>query len=83
MPDMPTLGDVLAANIRAERARRRWRQEDLADLLGWPRSSVSDLESGKRRIVVDDLVPLCQAFDVTFAKLLDGADEAELRTIGL
>lgn len=83
VPRVPTLGDVLASNVRAERARRRWRQADLAERLGWPQSSVSDLESGRRKIGVDDIVPLCRAFDVTLARLLDGAEPGELHLIGV
>jgi transcriptional regulator with XRE-family HTH domain len=82
VPSVPGLGDVLASNVRAERARRRWRQTDLAERLGWPQSSVSDLESGRRRVGVDDIVPLCRAFDVTLARLLDGAEPDDLRVIG-
>jgi len=44
---------------------------------------VSDLESGKRRVGVDDIVPICQAFGVPLARLLDGAEPGDLRTIGL
>jgi transcriptional regulator with XRE-family HTH domain len=80
---MPSLGDVIASNVRAERARRRWQQAELADRLGWGRSTVSDLEAGRRRVQADDLVPLCRAFGIQLAKLVDGADRTELQVLGL
>jgi transcriptional regulator with XRE-family HTH domain len=80
---MPPIGDVIAANVRAERARRRWTQADLGERVGWPRSSVSDVESGRRRVTADDLVALCVAFGVPLLKLADGADPGDLRALGL
>jgi transcriptional regulator with XRE-family HTH domain len=80
---MPPIGDVIAANVRAERARRRWTQSELGERVGWPRSSVSDVESGRRKVTVDDLVALCVAFDVPLVKLADGADTGDLRALGI
>lgn len=80
---MPPIGDVIARNVRAERARRRWTQSDLGERMGWPRSSISDVESGRRKVTADDLVTLCIALEVSLAKLADGADEVELRALGL
>lgn len=81
--EMAPIGDVIAANVRAERARRRWTQAELGERVGWPRSSVSDVESGRRKLTADDLVALCAAFEVTLIKLADGASQAELRVLGL
>jgi len=78
-----SLGIVAAANVRAERARRKWRQKDLADRLGWSVDTLSNLETGQRRVTLDDLVPLCTAFEITIHQLLFGADPAELAAIGL
>jgi transcriptional regulator with XRE-family HTH domain len=80
---MARLGDVIAGNVRAERARRGWQQADLASKLGWSRSSVGDLEAGKRRVTANDLTPLCRAFGINFAKLVDGADADDLGALGL
>jgi transcriptional regulator with XRE-family HTH domain len=78
-----SLGVVAAANVRAERARRKWRQKDLADRLGWSVDTLSNLETGQRRVTLDDLVALCRAFEITLDRLLLGADPADLATIGL
>ena len=77
------LGAVVANNVRAERARRKWRQEDLADLLGWSRGSIGHLESGRRRPAVADLPHLCRVFDISMVDLFVGADPADLEALGL
>lgn len=83
VPDVPSLGVVIAANVRGERARRRLRQTDLAERMGWALSTVGDLESGKRRVGADDLPQLCKALGVTLMDLLRGADEEDVRLLGL
>ena len=80
---MPSIGDVVAANVRAERARLRWTQRELADRLDWSVSTLSDLEAGRRRPAVDDLPRLCEALGVTFVELLHRADPDDLRRLGL
>jgi transcriptional regulator with XRE-family HTH domain len=76
------LGEVLAANVRAERARRKWSQRELGDRLGMAQRTVSDLENG-RAVTVPELLALCGVFGVTARQLLTGADPADLRTLGL
>ena len=78
VPDMATLNAVIANNIRAERARRKWSQAELGKRLGIPRSSVGDLESGRHKATVDDVVQLCRAFGIGFGKLMDGADNEDI-----
>ena len=80
---MADLGAVVANNVRAERARRKWRQEDLADRLGWSRGSIGHLESGRRRPAVADLPQLCRVFDIPMAALFVGADPDDLEALGL
>lgn len=80
---MPTLHDVLANNVRGERARRRWTQEQLADRLGWPKTSIYDVERGRRRLTLDDLADLCAAFDLPLVELCRGAERTRLQALGL
>jgi transcriptional regulator with XRE-family HTH domain len=82
---MASLGDRIAANVRGERARRRWTQADLAERMGpgWSRATVSDLESGRRKVAADDLAPLCGAFGVRFADLVRDAEAADLERLQL
>ena len=58
-------------------------QADLAERIGWPRSSVHDVEAGRRKISPDDLVALCAAFGITLTELAHGADLQDLQTLGL
>jgi transcriptional regulator with XRE-family HTH domain len=79
----PPITDVLARNIRAERGRRRWRQTDLAEALGWSPTTVADAEAGRRRLDIGQIAALCRALDVPLAQLLHGADGEELAALGL
>jgi transcriptional regulator with XRE-family HTH domain len=60
-----------------------WTQQQLADALGWSSSSVGNLESGKRKVIADDIAPLCRVFGVTFAQLVDRAEPADLEALDL
>jgi ribosome-binding protein aMBF1 (putative translation factor) len=84
--DMGSLGSHIARNVAAERSRQRWDQRQLADAInreGWSRSTVSNLERGVRKVAADDLPILCAAFGIKLAKLVDGAEPADLRALGL
>jgi transcriptional regulator with XRE-family HTH domain len=80
---MPAPSVVLARAVRAERGRRGWRQVDLAERCAWSMDTVSAIERGVRRVDLDDALRLCQAFGIPLVKLLDGADDQDLRTLGL
>jgi transcriptional regulator with XRE-family HTH domain len=80
---MPDLAAVVANNIRAERARRGWKQRELADRMGWSIGMVSDTESGQRRIGISDLPKLCRAFEVPLAELIRGASHEDIDALGL
>ena len=56
---MADLGDLIANNIRGERARRRWTQAQLAERLGWPRTSIHDIEIGRNPDRDLDAPPFC------------------------
>ncbi|HET9658532.1 MAG TPA: helix-turn-helix transcriptional regulator [Kineosporiaceae bacterium] len=80
---MPSIGDVVAANVRAERARMRITQRQLAERLGWSVGTLADLEAGRRRPAVDDLPRLCEALGVNLVDLFSRADVEDLRRLGL
>lgn len=83
-PDQLVLTGVVAANVRAERARLGLGQDRLAQRLGWPsRSQVSDLEKHRRRVDVEDLFPLCRALGVGLDVLLRGAPAEMLAALGV
>ena len=77
------LDALVAANVRAARARRRWRQEDLADEMDWSRPSVAALEGGTRRVRLADAVALCTALQIDLRELLHGVPEDVLVKLGL
>lgn len=80
---VPTLSDAIAANVRAERARRRWRQEDLAERTGLSRSTIGYIESGRVKVTADYIPALCRAFELPLSDLASGADPDDLRVMGL
>lgn len=69
---------VLATNVRALRALREMRQEDLGRLMGqlghnWSGGTVGFVERADRAVDVDELVALALALDATVVQLLDPA----------
>jgi len=80
---MASFASVLARNLAAERHRLGWRQRDLAERLGWPPVRVSEIETGRRPIRVEELAPVCEALSITLADLGHGADERELQALGI
>lgn len=77
------LDELVAANVRAARAYRKLRQEDLADELGWDRAIISRIEAGRRRIQLADAIALCEALDIELRQLLAGVPGPTLRKLGL
>lgn len=74
-------GEHVAAAITAQRQRHGWDQRHLAQLVtaaGRPMSAsvLGKIESGARRVDVDDLLALAAALDVLPAALLPGNDAA-------
>ena len=69
--------ELIGKGIRAARERKGWRQEDAAaqfrfyGLTTWRRSTVADVERGRRRPPIGDLLLVALALDVTLAELID------------
>lgn len=71
--DEPTWRGELASALRAERARQRMRQDDVAAAMGWvSRSIVAEVESGRRKLTAWELAQLCQVLDVGIGDLVRG-----------
>jgi transcriptional regulator with XRE-family HTH domain len=77
------IDSLIAANVRSIRARRQERQEDLAAELGWSRPVVGDLENGRRRVTMADVIALCRVLEVDLNELLRGIDRDDLKVLGL
>lgn len=74
---------LIAENVRATRARRQLRQQDLADEIGWARPTVSSVEMGLRRISFTDAIGLCRALRIDLRELLRGADPEVFEVLGI
>jgi transcriptional regulator with XRE-family HTH domain len=83
LQDVASLGHVIAANVRAERGRRHWRQADLAEKMGWAANTVGHLEIGRRDVRADDIPLLCRAFGITIEQLTFGANPDDLKAMGM
>ncbi len=51
--------------VRARRLERGWTQTDLADRVGLSRTSVTNIEIGRQRVLLSDLFDFARAFDVS------------------
>ena len=78
---MPHLGAVVARNVAGERVRRRWTRTQLANRLGWTPTALGAIETGTRKVTVDDLPPLCRAFGVSIVDLLRGGDPEDIEAL--
>lgn len=73
----------LTANIRRERAVRKWRQIDLAVRLGVSQRVVSEIEAGTRRVSLGEIIQLCRIFEIPLSELLRGIDPEDRAALGL
>ncbi|AMU73686.1 helix-turn-helix transcriptional regulator [Mycobacteroides abscessus] len=71
--DVALLQQVIAAELRAARARTGRTQEEVADLTGYHRSTVNRLLGGTRKVDVLQLIDLARALDTTAGEILDAA----------
>ena len=62
---------ILAKKIKLLRFSRGWSQETLAELCGFSRSYIANIESGKHNLSLDNLERIAQAFEVPIAELLN------------
>jgi transcriptional regulator with XRE-family HTH domain len=65
--------DVFRRNLRARRIELGMTQAQLASSAGVEQTYISDLESGKKRPLIDTLAPLANALDTTPSALLSSA----------
>lgn len=57
--------------IAATRREAKLTQQDLAANLGWHRSTIAKIESGERRVDVDEFITIAQALKLEPKNLLD------------
>lgn len=74
---------ALSRAVRAERVRLGLSQADLANRVGLGRVTVSQIETGARRLYADELDLLCEALEVSLDDLLHRAPATVRHRLGL
>ncbi|HLQ25611.1 MAG TPA: helix-turn-helix transcriptional regulator [Acidiferrobacterales bacterium] len=68
---IPSIRRILAKKIKLLRFSRGWSQETLAELCGFSRSYIANIETGKHNLSLDNLERIAEAFEVPIAELLN------------
>ena len=76
MSDERTMQDILSTRLKEAREYRGFSQEDIARYLGVPRSAVSLIENGSRRVSATELSRLASLYQTTMESLT-GQDSEE------
>ena len=75
MSDERTIQTILSKRIKQEREYRGLSQEEVARHLGVPRSAISLIESGSRRVSAEELNRLAKLYQTTMESLAGRDDE--------
>lgn len=67
-PDLIYLS--IGRNVRRERLRLQWSQDQLAERIGLLRTSIANIEAGKQRVPLHTLCLIADALDVLPGRLL-------------
>ena len=79
MPDQQDLETTVRHRLRSLRQSLGWSLDDLAERAALSPSTISRIETGKRTISLDVLVPLARAMHVDLESLLDdGTPDADV-----
>lgn len=76
MSEGPTIQPILSRRLREAREYRGFSQEEVARHLDVPRSAISLIESGSRRVSAEELSRLAKLFQVTMESLAGHDREA-------
>jgi Zn-dependent peptidase ImmA (M78 family)/DNA-binding XRE family transcriptional regulator len=82
-PRRERIGETVGERIRAARREAGLSQGDLARALGYAPSQISALESGGRRLKVDDLAKLCGLLDRSADYFLRTGQEERVSHVGV
>ncbi|MFF5564846.1 helix-turn-helix domain-containing protein [Streptomyces sp. NPDC012623] len=72
------LDSVIRQRIRGLRLARGWSLDTLAARCHLSPSNLSRIETGHRRIALDQLVPIARALDTTLDQLVESADDEDV-----
>ncbi|HET8930237.1 MAG TPA: XRE family transcriptional regulator [Acidimicrobiales bacterium] len=78
MSGEPDIEAVVRTRLRGLRRAVGWSLDDLANLTNLSASTISRIETGKRTIGLDVLVPLARALGVDLDTLLDTHDDTDV-----
>ena len=76
MTQEPDVDAIVRQRIRSLRLARGWTLDSLAARCGLSPSNLSRIETGRRRIALDQLVPIARALGTTIDQLVEPPDEA-------
>ncbi|MBS2539588.1 helix-turn-helix domain-containing protein [Catenulispora sp. NF23] len=76
MTQEPDVDALVRQRIRSLRLARGWTLDSLAARCGLSPSNLSRIETGQRRIALDQLVPIARALGTTIDQLAEAPDEA-------
>jgi transcriptional regulator with XRE-family HTH domain len=79
MPELAEVLDGVGPRLRALRVQRDVTLSDLAGITGISVSTLSRLESGKRRPTLELLLPLAQAFQIPLDELVNAPETGDPR----
>src|ERR1700722_15942134 len=72
------LDSLVRMRIRGLRAARGWSLDDLAARCYLSPSTLSRIETGHRRIALDQLTPIARALGTTLDQLVESADDEDV-----
>lgn len=78
MTQEPDVDAVIRQRIRSLRLARGWSLENLAGRCTLSPSTLSRLETGHRRIALDQLIPIARAFGTTLDALVESAGDGDV-----
>ncbi len=71
----------LGDSIRRRREELRLTQAELGESLGLSRTSVTNIERGRQRLLIDQFQRVCKTLDVSADVLLAGVNDAALPVV--
>jgi transcriptional regulator with XRE-family HTH domain len=75
---MEMIRALLTRNVRQIRQSRGWSQEELAEITGYSRGFIADIERGKSWVSPEALEKLCEALGVTCEVLFSSDQKAQM-----
>jgi transcriptional regulator with XRE-family HTH domain len=68
--DVQAVYREIGANIREIREKKPLKQQDLADIVALTRTSITNIESGRQKVLVHTLLNVARALEVPVQRLL-------------